>query len=408
MSDAQPALPANWQCLRTDDGREYFWNTETNETTFVNPALSSDLPDGWAAHVAGDGRVYYEHKGKGVTQWEHPAESKSRSSKTDESLPEGWRVATTPEGREYFWNVETDETTFERPSASGGPRKLPEGWVAHTAGDGRKYYENASTGQTQWEFPAEASKTEVEATKTEVEASKTEVEATKTEVEATKTEVEATKTEVEATKTEVEASVPSMAGDSASSASAASAIIEETQSGGTWKYLPPPTFRAGPIDAVVGEEPWTSKRELVDQLLYFDDIDVDRTGFVTADLMRRFSDQQGLNLEDEGIQAALEGQDFDGDNRVSIREFLAAIGRPAPVTEAFLYDALYDRFVADPVDGATPIELRKVLDTLETEYTEETVAHWMRHPDSKVVDGMRRLPRQAFIQVWLPPSDGDT
>ena len=37
---AQPELPPNWEAVVAEDGRTYYWNVDTNETSWVVPSVT--------------------------------------------------------------------------------------------------------------------------------------------------------------------------------------------------------------------------------------------------------------------------------------------------------------------------------------------------------------------------------
>lgn len=76
-------------------------------------------------------------------------------------------------------------------------------------------------------------------------------------------------------------------------------------------------------------------------------------------------------------------------------------GKQVPLCEAWFIDRLFDRFATNVI-GINPVEVRKALNTVEVDFTDELLRHWMTHPLSKRTGGMRRLPREAFHQIFCP------
>jgi uncharacterized protein with LGFP repeats len=109
------------------------------------------LPAGWEELTTDDGRVYYANESTGETSWDLPTES-SGSGSGGSDLPPGWEELTTDDGRVYYANDSTGETSWDKPTAGGDG--LPPGWEELTTDDGRVYYANESTGETAWEKPA--------------------------------------------------------------------------------------------------------------------------------------------------------------------------------------------------------------------------------------------------------------
>eukprot|EP01117_Protostelium_nocturnum_P008496 TRINITY_DN3042_c0_g2_i1.p1 TRINITY_DN3042_c0_g2~~TRINITY_DN3042_c0_g2_i1.p1 ORF type:complete len:1652 (+),score=347.52 TRINITY_DN3042_c0_g2_i1:199-5154(+) len=78
----QPAgLPEGWQLFLDSEGRPFYWNNFTRESSWVPPTQSSSsfvdhrdeiLPSGWEKKVGAEGRVYYVDHNTQTTSWEHP------------------------------------------------------------------------------------------------------------------------------------------------------------------------------------------------------------------------------------------------------------------------------------------------------------------------------------------------
>lgn len=63
---------ANWQEVQDDQGRVYYYNTVTQETSWENPEVLVSLS--WKEYKTEDGKEYYYNKTSGETTWERPAE----------------------------------------------------------------------------------------------------------------------------------------------------------------------------------------------------------------------------------------------------------------------------------------------------------------------------------------------
>lgn len=82
----------SWQEVQDDQGRVYYYNPETQETSWENPETASSV---WKAYTTEDGREYYYNESTGETTWEKPAElerpeettADSEPTKTEESEP---------------------------------------------------------------------------------------------------------------------------------------------------------------------------------------------------------------------------------------------------------------------------------------------------------------------------------
>ncbi|EEH54973.1 uncharacterized protein MICPUCDRAFT_9813, partial [Micromonas pusilla CCMP1545] len=67
-----------WTAHRGADGREYFFNALTRQSTYekpealMTPTERADATTRWREHVAADGRSYYYHKDTKETKWQIP------------------------------------------------------------------------------------------------------------------------------------------------------------------------------------------------------------------------------------------------------------------------------------------------------------------------------------------------
>jgi len=70
-------LPAGWGAYQDAEGRTYYANTTTGESSYDPPVPPPSteapaLPDGWTAHQTEDGKMYYANVATGETAWEPP------------------------------------------------------------------------------------------------------------------------------------------------------------------------------------------------------------------------------------------------------------------------------------------------------------------------------------------------
>ena len=88
-----PAPASLWQEARAPDGRAYFYNTQTKETSWQKPAeLMTPIERAlakqpWREHTAPDGRKYYAHAETKQTVWEMPAPYKEALNAAESQLP---------------------------------------------------------------------------------------------------------------------------------------------------------------------------------------------------------------------------------------------------------------------------------------------------------------------------------
>lgn len=62
-------LPRPWIEIMAPDGRPYYHNTETGETTWDRP---DKKPKKWTEHKTPEGQVYYYNAQNGESVWEKP------------------------------------------------------------------------------------------------------------------------------------------------------------------------------------------------------------------------------------------------------------------------------------------------------------------------------------------------
>lgn len=81
-----------------------------------------ELPNGWAVYQTAEGRQYFANVSTGETTWERPVPTYAPQKPPDPpytpsqpSLAEGWAAYQTPEGRTYYANVTTGETSWVPP-----------------------------------------------------------------------------------------------------------------------------------------------------------------------------------------------------------------------------------------------------------------------------------------------------
>ena len=157
VDDINEAAAENWVRHEDEQGNAYWYNEETYETSWTDPARdagdeSGDLLPGWVELDDGEGGKYYHNEASGDTSWERP------SAAVEATLPAGWYAVSTPEGEAYYHNEETGETSWDVPVSPEGtppaPAELPPSWEEVVGEDGVTYYHNTETGETAWDRPA--------------------------------------------------------------------------------------------------------------------------------------------------------------------------------------------------------------------------------------------------------------
>ncbi|CAK7905846.1 pre-mRNA-processing protein Prp40p [[Candida] anglica] len=114
----------NWEAVVDDEGRTYYYNTVTQETSWTNPAVKSS---GWKAYKTDEGKEYYYNESTGETTWETPDELKDDKSKSATTEEENIGNDSAPEEVELKKeddNIESNETEIDselsKQSVSGG------------------------------------------------------------------------------------------------------------------------------------------------------------------------------------------------------------------------------------------------------------------------------------------------
>ncbi|KAL5481302.1 hypothetical protein EMCRGX_G021435 [Ephydatia muelleri] len=209
MLSSQSDLPPGWEARTAPDGRVYYMDHNTRTSTWTKPppptptptdsarrqssadslpvqTAGADLPPGWEARTAPDGRVYYMDHNTRTSTWTKPppptptpTDSARRQSSADSlpnhrasitqdpDLPPGWEMRRANDGRVYYRDNNTRTTTWTKPpsprdqvqrSASNASivqqdLDLPPGWEVRKTTDGRFYYIDHNTKTTTWDHP---------------------------------------------------------------------------------------------------------------------------------------------------------------------------------------------------------------------------------------------------------------
>lgn len=175
-----------WAKALAPNGKPYWYNRATKETTWTDPTRPASLASRsedtkkraskWAKHQTRDGKTYYYDKVTRETRWTKPEdffdpdadgrnlrESVDSESKTT-SVPNKPSGTTVPEVRPAVAPSSTGapsgsrsvSTGQEEPSTQDESRALPlpPGWKVYKTPDGRPYYHNKAQGTTSWTRPS--------------------------------------------------------------------------------------------------------------------------------------------------------------------------------------------------------------------------------------------------------------
>lgn len=102
----------------------------SSESPHSQAPSAQDCP--WTRHETAEGRVYYYNKITKESSWNKPDELKTpqerqaRTTPTSVSANGIWKEYKTPEGRAYYYNTVTKETTWTRPDAFNAPATTAE------------------------------------------------------------------------------------------------------------------------------------------------------------------------------------------------------------------------------------------------------------------------------------------
>ena len=205
----QMPTSSSWKAATAPDGRTYYFNEVTNETTWTLPEMTQEAPapsqadtvpiqqqqsvraessppHPWKAATAPDGRTYYFNQDTQETTWEMPQQTQPNASidakNATEVVPEK-EEKQLEEVKEESCSIEdTAQTQQQSATAEASP---PHPWKAATAPDGRTYYFNQDTQETTWKMPqqtqANASIDEKEATEAVLEKEEKQLEEVKEE-----------------------------------------------------------------------------------------------------------------------------------------------------------------------------------------------------------------------------------
>jgi hypothetical protein len=137
----EETCPRGWS-LDSHEGRTYYHNDHTGETTYDTPTLPAP-PAGWRVQLA-ENAVRYTNAETEEMQWHHPLDAAPTHSR-------GWSERTEANGCTYYQNEHSGVSTYDKPTLPAPPK----GWSVHAHGDeGHHYFQHDSSGGgTQWHHP---------------------------------------------------------------------------------------------------------------------------------------------------------------------------------------------------------------------------------------------------------------
>lgn len=149
------ALPEGWGAYQDDQGRTYYANPMTGETSWDPPAPAVVLPDGWTAHQDPEtGKTFYANVTTGESSWEPPSAPAVPAPAPPPSMekPGRWSVDFTytigPEGNEEMFSGKVqllDRSVYSSVSSvvenlNQGLLAVPEGYCVVFSGSKQNYY----------------------------------------------------------------------------------------------------------------------------------------------------------------------------------------------------------------------------------------------------------------------------
>ncbi|KAJ8764740.1 hypothetical protein K2173_009128 [Erythroxylum novogranatense] len=85
----------------------------TAKATSVQPKAAEEPPTDWIEHISANGRRYYYNKRTKQSTWEKPYELMTTIERADASTD--WKEYTSPDGRKYYYNRVTKSSKWEIP-----------------------------------------------------------------------------------------------------------------------------------------------------------------------------------------------------------------------------------------------------------------------------------------------------
>ncbi|OLP81856.1 NEDD4-like E3 ubiquitin-protein ligase WWP1 [Symbiodinium microadriaticum] len=150
-------LPDGWGAYQDDQGRTYYANISTGETSWEPPAPALALPEGWTAHQDEQGRTFYANCTTGESSWDPPAPAPAAPAPPAAPVPTPapagrWSVDFTytigPEGSEHVFSGKVqllDRSVYTSvgsvvESLNRGSPAVPEGYCVVFSNSKRNYF----------------------------------------------------------------------------------------------------------------------------------------------------------------------------------------------------------------------------------------------------------------------------
>ncbi|CAJ1362841.1 unnamed protein product [Effrenium voratum] len=147
------ALPEGWSAYQDDQGRTYYANPSTGETSWDPPApVAPALPDGWTAHQdPSTGKTFYANCTTGESSWEPPTAPAAPAAPAPEK-PGRWSVDFTytigPEGSEHIFSGKVQlldksvhsSVSLVVDSLNSGALAVPEGYCVVYSNSKKNYF----------------------------------------------------------------------------------------------------------------------------------------------------------------------------------------------------------------------------------------------------------------------------
>jgi len=114
-------LPAPWEAYQDDEGRTYYFNADTGETTWDKPMSEVEVDGGGQDHEQQQGdemelkEEEEEEEGGGGDVGEEMTPGQSIKEEENQENEAEWIAYQDDEGREYYYNTVTQVTQWDKP-----------------------------------------------------------------------------------------------------------------------------------------------------------------------------------------------------------------------------------------------------------------------------------------------------